>query len=138
MSNEQHLLDFHLSHIGGACPVKHIHNELIERQERYPDGTIRTLSDEQIAFFRASELRQKQRQNEQAKIDQQKTEVTNSVSAEETQPGTPISTNKSSYDLSYGKYKDYILQLETNNDRQFIELCRKYKVRDYYPVLPRR
>lgn len=133
---QKDLVDFHIKHIG---PVPKP-TEKDTSVERYPDGTIRTLTDEQIAFFRASELRQ---------IQQSKTLKTNHVvyenqthnshptsSVQETQPFTPINPDTSTYDALYGDFKPYILQLESKNDERFIETCRKSIVRNYYPILP--
>lgn len=85
------LINFHLSHFQGTYPlgmerldVKPTDNSETELSENhnndnssehdeeyddglgyYPDGTKRTLTDEQIAFLRASELRQIQKQQQQ-------------------------------------------------------------------------
>jgi hypothetical protein len=82
------LISFHLAHFQGTYPlgmerlnVKATNYAEVELSENhnddsysehdedyddglgyYPDGTKRTLTDEQIAFLRASELRQKQHQ----------------------------------------------------------------------------
>ncbi|KAF5093818.1 hypothetical protein D0Z00_003847 [Geotrichum galactomycetum] len=87
------LISFHLAHFQGTYPlgmerlnVKAANNPEVELSENrsddnysehddyyddglgyYPDGTKRTLTDEQIAFLRASELRQIQQQQQAKK-----------------------------------------------------------------------
>jgi hypothetical protein len=133
------LVGFHVKHIG-PVPTPKEEPTRSTPVERYPDGTVRTLTDEQIAFFRASELRQLQVSKKQHKnhfvYENQPPPSQRTSSVQETQPFTPINPDHTTYDTLYGDFKPYIQQLETKNDERFIEICRKSKVRNYYPILP--
>jgi hypothetical protein len=133
------LIDFHTSHFGfspdivplsdGVCAD----NEAVpekEKVEYYSDGTVRTLTEEQIAFFRASEIRKLQRSKETH------FEIYKASSKEETLPGTPISNDRSGYEKLFGKFSEYIKQLEDSNDSTYIDTCRVAQVKAYYPAAP--
>ncbi|ANB12263.1 hypothetical protein AWJ20_512 [Sugiyamaella lignohabitans] len=115
----------------------------------YEDGTVRTITDEEIKFFRDSELRQRELAR-QLKTGIKSGAASNSgkdsesefastfrpASVEETKPYTPISNDSSSYRAVFGLYESYIQRLDDECDANFINVCRKRKVQHYYPVLP--
>lgn len=143
--SQEDLVDFHIKHIGPVPQTTEnkVHDD--NKIERYPDGEIRTLTDEQIAFFRASELRELEKKREAEKNinlgsfknhHNEKRQTYPISSIEETKPYTPISNLQTDYEDYFGEFRDYIVQLETKNDEQFIGICRKNRVKDYYPILP--
>lgn len=124
----------------------------------YADGTKRTLTDQQIAFFRSSELkhrvRESQLKNQKAisKITTKHTKnalgntstfsraiATHTIceSVEETKAFTPIANPSQNYTAIFGsQFAAYVLQLDQNMDNRYIETARRRNVEDYYPVLP--
>lgn len=140
------LVEFHIKHIGPVPKSKAAPSRDTVREasvEYYSDGNVRTLTDEEVAFFRASELRQLELLKKQPDQHKSHTSYKNqsliaqpTSSIEETQPFTPISSNATTYSTLYGEFKPYIQQLESKNDERFIEICRKAKLRNYYPILP--
>lgn len=156
------LLDFHKGHFKSvpiglerlnnvAETVSYPQDEPVPAQDPeddlgyYPDGTKRTLTDKQIAFFRASELRQRvlasQKKNSEARRKQQSAteKATNSSfreSIEETKPFTPIANSTADYSTLFGQYSSYVLELDQGMDNRYISVSRRENIQDYYPVLP--
>uniref|UniRef100_A0A060T2T7 ARAD1C35464p n=1 Tax=Blastobotrys adeninivorans TaxID=409370 RepID=A0A060T2T7_BLAAD len=106
---------------GGNCADSHQ-----EAVERYPDGTIRTLTDEQIAFFRASELRQLKRNENKKKY--------KPLTVEETRPAEPLKWQPD-YSM-FGDYGNHIKNLDHKMDQIFTTRCRNLKVQNYFPAAP--
>lgn len=131
------LAAFHEKHIG---PVpenflaslsygpggNHTESKLEEAVERYPDGTIRTLTDEQIAFFRASELRQLKRNENKKEY--------KPLTVEETAPAEPLKWQPD-YSM-FGDYGEHIKNLDHKIDEMFTTKCRNLKVQNYFPAAP--
>lgn len=123
----------------------HEHEEPEDDLGYYPDGTKRTLTDKQIAFFRASELRQRvlesQKKNSEARRKHQSAteKATNGSyreSVEETRPFTPIANPTADYSTLFGQYSSYVLELDQGMDNRYISVSRRGNIQDYYPVLP--
>lgn len=135
------LVEFHKRHFGCSPGVEPLASTAMAikadavhvpdtQAEFYPDGVRRTLTDEQIAFFRASEARRSQQSKEKRSL------APKLASEEETLPGTPISNDRQQYDRIFGKFADFIKQLEDANNTAFVDACRTSKVKAYYPAAP--
>jgi hypothetical protein len=131
--SEQELVDFHVNHFGTVPQGVSIVLPCEPSPELYPDGTTRTITDEEIAFFRASELREKQQQTNK-QFNNAVVESRKSIA--ETQPFTPIANDSASYGELFGQQAQYIQMLDDACDTGFIGICRVHRVRNYYPVLP--
>lgn len=156
------LLDFHRTHIKGTPlglerfdepaiiapePQEEVLYEPIEEDDGlgyYADGTKRTLTDKQIAFFRSSELRKRvvasqNKRNSSNRIASSAAKREAGIireSVEETKAFTPIANSSSNYTSLFGEYSDYILKLDQGMDDRYIEVARRQNITDYYPVLP--
>jgi hypothetical protein len=149
------LIDFHVRHFGSEpTDYKWYEDEVAEAGQksfepcfetsvvRYPDGTIRRLTDDQVEFFRNYELRQvqKEQQAKNSTANRFETPLTaSSQSTEETKPFTPISSDTNGDEDLYGMdMSQYIWKLESHMDARFLDICSRERVKDYYPVVPLR
>ena len=165
------LLEFHKSHFKTATPIglERLNDEApveekatpLETEEEdveddglgyYADGTKRTLTDKQIAFFRSSELRKRvlasQEKNQRAAAIAKAKETSSAStgasnhnhavreSVEETKAFTPIANSSLNYASLFGSYGPYILQIDQAMDNRYINAARRKNLQDYYPVLP--
>ncbi|EEB05584.1 fungal protein [Schizosaccharomyces japonicus yFS275] len=120
--------------------------------ERYPDGTIRTLTDEQIQYFRESELRhlrwekelaqerEELRRIREAEEEASANEPRTCSSVEETPatvpiPATEVFKGKHFQVLKYRAHE--LIELEQTLDNNFRKQTATGFVK-YWPVLPMR
>lgn len=145
---EQQMLGFYESHFSdGAIEawqarVAHQCSKGGGTVERYPDGTVRTLTDAQIAFLRRSELRElehrKAKEASQTLLSKMETSLTETV-LEETRAGVPIAACNTwplaSYETLYGTKGnvDLVLQAESALDKAFMQIPQVERLR-YWPV----
>ncbi|ODQ68574.1 hypothetical protein NADFUDRAFT_49212 [Nadsonia fulvescens var. elongata DSM 6958] len=109
----------------------------------YSDGVERTLTSEQIAFFRASELRQlhnieKKAPSEHDPVD---SERISSDSVQESRPhlaGLVGAQHVASVNQKFGEHSLKVSNKETDLDNIFKANCKKTGVRNYFPILPLR
>ncbi|WBW72059.1 SMN complex subunit Gem8 [Schizosaccharomyces osmophilus] len=120
-------------------------NSKLPSIERYPDGTIRTLTDEQISYFRESEVRELKWKREKEQFMQEKEKATKAfeqtsvaASVPESEPHVPMPLQQSlsldSYQTLYGYSCHDILELEQildNSFQKFTAVATKY-----WPPIP--
>ncbi|EPY54246.1 fungal protein [Schizosaccharomyces cryophilus OY26] len=113
--------------------------------ERYPDGVIRTLTDEQVAYFRESEIREIKWKKEKEQFIQEKETAAKAfeqanvaASLPESQPNVPMSLQQplsiDSYRRLYGYSYHDVLELEQildNSFQKFTAVSTKY-----WPSIP--
>ncbi|EPX74389.1 uncharacterized protein SOCG_03598 [Schizosaccharomyces octosporus yFS286] len=120
-------------------------NPTFSAVERYPDGSIRTLTDEQISYFRESELRELEWKREKEQFMQEKEKAAKAhaqtsiaASVPESEPNIPMCLQESlpldSYRNLYGYSYHDILELEQILDNSFQKFT---AVRTkYWPSIP--
>ncbi|CAN6659243.1 hypothetical protein TRVA0_031S01002 [Trichomonascus vanleenenianus] len=105
-----------------------------EAVERYPDGTVRTLTDEDIAYFRAAELRQLDLEKEREELRKKQPKPVRPESVEESQPAWYSLPDRSHYEQLFGEHERQVRRLENRVNARFKKKAKG--VAGYYPVLP--
>lgn len=146
---------FHLNHFGSTPPHSAIIGTTLETGLHevprvrdlgtYPDGVARTLTDDEIAWFRAAELRKLEIKNEEEQLRRLKQSNdeklgADQVSTVEVLANAPlvVENKQAVYDSLFGSFSNYQQNLDQYNDEDFLAQCRKLRVVSYYPAAPLR
>ncbi|KAG5518903.1 hypothetical protein PMAC_002434 [Pneumocystis sp. 'macacae'] len=162
--SEQNLIDFHKSHFNDCS--SQFFNSFLEKNEKnihknanllecakYPDGNIKTLDDEDIAYFKWSEsFKSKLNHTTYIISNENKTEPLEStkISQEELKPHIPsyskLIRNDQELFQKYGEKYKIIIEAEDALDSYYYEISQKdddfFKVNkkkiriNYWPAIP--
>lgn len=144
------LRKFHVDHFGniphqnaiiGSASEPKVH--VVEDLGSYPDGVLRTLTDDEIAWFRAAEIRKLEMRTEEEQSyrsvlsSNKADEVDHKVSTAELPANAPlqIKNKQALYDELFGSFSTYQQNLDQYNDEEFAKQSRKLRVVSYYPAV---